>query len=97
MEVSLRRLQGFSILGVSGSGVLYGFYLGSCQNYGPFLGTLNNRVRIIIGTQKGTIILTTAHLRVEGFTGGWFFFHSTPIRPLYLIGVVWEAYGKLPT
>ena len=37
-------------------------YLGGCQNYGPFLGTLNNRCRTIIGTQKGTIILTTAHL-----------------------------------
>ena len=28
-------------------------YMGGCQNYGPFLGTLNNRCRIIIGTQKG--------------------------------------------
>ena len=36
-------------------------YKGGCQNYGPFLGTLNNRCRIIIGTQKGTIILTTTH------------------------------------
>ena len=27
--------------------------MGSCQNYGPFLGTLNNRFRIMIGTQKG--------------------------------------------
>ena len=36
--------------------------LGSCQNYGPFLGTLNIRCRIILGTQKGTIILTTTHL-----------------------------------
>ena len=33
--------------------------LGSC---GPFLGTLNNRCRIIIGTQKGTIILTATQL-----------------------------------
>ena len=33
-----------------------------CQNYGPFLGTLNIRCRIIIGIQKGTIILTTAHV-----------------------------------
>ena len=33
--------------------------MGSCQNYGPCLGTLNNRCRILIGTQKGTIILTT--------------------------------------
>ena len=34
---------------------------GGCQNQGPFLGTLNNRCRIITGTQiqKRTIILTT--------------------------------------
>ena len=30
--------------------------MGSCQNYAPFLGTLNIRCRIIIRTQKGTII-----------------------------------------
>ena len=36
--------------------------MGSCQNYGPFLGTLNNRCRTIIGTQKGAIILTTTHI-----------------------------------
>ena len=40
-------------------------YMGGCQNYVPFLGTLNNRCRIIIGTQKGTIILTTTHITVE--------------------------------
>ena len=27
-------------------------YMGGCQNYGPFLGTLNIRGRIIIGTPK---------------------------------------------
>ena len=42
-----------------GSQLWRGFYMGSCQNYGPFLGTLNNRCRIIIRTQKGTLILTT--------------------------------------
>ena len=36
-------------------------HMGSCQNYGPFLGTLN-RCRIIIEIQKGTIILTTTHI-----------------------------------
>ena len=36
--------------------------MGSCQNYGPFLGTLNNRCRTIIGTQKGAIMLTTTHM-----------------------------------
>ena len=35
--------------------------MGGCQNYGPFLGTLNIKGRIIIGIQKGTIILTTIH------------------------------------
>ena len=39
-------------------------YMGGCQNYGPFLGTLNIRGRIIIGTQKGTIILTTTHIDI---------------------------------
>ena len=35
---------------------LRGTYLGSCQNYGPFLGTLNYRYRIKIlkqGPNKG--------------------------------------------
>ena len=35
--------------------------MGSCQNYGPFLGTLNIRCRIIIRDPKGTIIWTTTH------------------------------------
>ena len=34
-------------------------YMGGCQNYGPFWGTLNIRCRSIIGTQKGTTILTS--------------------------------------
>ena len=37
-------------------------HLGGCQNYGPFLGTLNIRGCIIIGIQKRTIILTIPHL-----------------------------------
>ena len=36
--------------------------MGGCQNYGSFLGTLNIRCRIIIGIQKGTNILTIAHI-----------------------------------
>ena len=39
--------------------------MGGRQNYDPFLGTLNTRCRIIIGTQKGTIILTTTHIETE--------------------------------
>ena len=41
------------------------YFMGGCQNCGPFLGTLNIRCRIIIGTQKGTIILTTTHMAVS--------------------------------
>ena len=37
--------------------------MGGCQKCGPFLGTLNIRGRIIIGIQKGTIILTTTHMK----------------------------------
>ena len=40
-------------------------FMGGCQNYGPFLGTLNIRCRIIIGTQKGTIILTTTLIGIK--------------------------------
>ena len=36
------------------------------QNCGPFLGTLNIRCRIILRTQKGTIILTTTRMRSGG-------------------------------
>ena len=37
-------------------------YVGGCQSYGPFWGTLNIRCRIIIGIQKVTIIFTIAHV-----------------------------------
>ena len=40
---------------------------GGCQNYSPDLGTLNIRCRIIVGIQKGTIILTTTQ---EGIIKG---------------------------
>ena len=36
--------------------------MGGYLNSGPFFGTLNITCRIIIGTQKGTIILTTTHM-----------------------------------
>ena len=39
-------------------------YMGGCQNYGPFWGALNIRCRIIIGTQKGTLILTATHIYI---------------------------------
>ena len=36
--------------------------MGGCQNYGPLLGPMNTRCRIILRTQKGTRILTTTHI-----------------------------------
>ena len=41
--------------------------MGGCKNYVPFLGTLHIRCPIIIGTQKGTTILTITHMRGLGF------------------------------
>ena len=40
--------------------------MGGCQNYGRCLGTLNIRWRILVRTQKGTIILTTTHMSLNG-------------------------------
>ena len=42
--------------------------MGGCQNDGPFLGTLNIKCRTIIGTKKGTIILTTTHMGCNVFS-----------------------------
>ena len=51
--------------------------MGGCQNYGPFVGTLNNRCRIKKRTPKGTLILTTTQIRFKVSSvsfedqGGW--------------------------
>ena len=47
--------------------------MGGCQDYGPFLGALNTRCRIIIRIPKGTIILTTTRvgLKVKGSRVGF--------------------------
>ena len=42
--------------------------MGGCQNYGSLLGTLNIRCRIIIGIQRGTIILTTTHMCFSNYS-----------------------------
>ena len=39
-----------------------------CQHYGLFVGTLNIRCRIILMTQKGTVILTTIRITPQGPT-----------------------------
>ena len=36
--------------------------MGGGQNYGPLLGPLSTRCRIMVRTQKGTIILTATHI-----------------------------------
>ena len=36
--------------------------MGSCQNYGPFLGPCYNTAPNIYGAQKWTLILTTTHV-----------------------------------
>ena len=36
--------------------------MGGCQNYGSLLGPLNTRCRVILRTQKGTMILSTTHI-----------------------------------
>ena len=45
-------------------------YMGGCQHYGPLSGSLNIRCRVIVGIQKGTIILTTCHLQLCGAIEG---------------------------
>ena len=52
--------------------------MGGCQNYGPFLGTLNIRCRIIIGIQKGAIILRTTHMGCSHQDWSGFHTSSTP-------------------
>ena len=80
--------------------------MGGCQNYGPFLGTLNIRGRTIIGIQKGTIILTTTHMNsTQGIKAGvgnknsrgvllrkWHWQGSVPSM-LRVLGLVSRAYG----
>ena len=64
MTCGFRTLFCQDVLAPSSTG--RGSYLGGCQNYGPFLGTLNISCRIIIRTQNGTPILTTTHLGKRG-------------------------------
>ena len=47
----------------------------------PVLGTLNNRSRIIIGTQKGTIILTTTHFALRYRAGDFQFLGAPKFGP----------------
>ncbi len=73
-RVGIRSLQALNALWAAAKteGAAEGYFrelMGGCQNnYGPFLGTLNSRCRIIVGIQKGTIILTTTLMfeRMEG-------------------------------
>ena len=61
--------------------------VGGCQNYGPFLGTLNIKCRITIGIQKETIILTATHMGVSQNRGPMRFLETMTV----LTGLVSEA------
>ena len=56
---------------------------GGCQNYGPFLGTLNIRCQTIVGTQKGIMTLTTTH--ITHYSSFHFIFHYSYITPIYTL------------
>ena len=45
---------------------LFHNHTGGCQNYGPFLSTLNIRCRIIMRIHQGTIFSTTTHMEPAG-------------------------------
>ena len=68
-------------------------YMGGCQNYGPSLGTLNIRCRIIIVIPEGTIILTTTHMTylcIWGFPKIRGTFLAVPIvRTIVYWGLYW--------
>ena len=46
-------------------------HVGGYQTCGPFWGNLNIRCRIIVGTQKGTIILTATHVEPTIWPACW--------------------------
>ena len=54
----------FVLGGCPAGGVVFSPHMGGCQNWIPFLGTLNNRRRIIIMSHKWTLILTTTHMSI---------------------------------
>ena len=60
------------------------------SNYGPFLGTLNIWCRIIIGIQKGAIILTTTHI-IRAQKGS----HVTTSGPRYILYSTHGPFGKV--
>ena len=62
-------------------------YMGGCQNYDPFLGTPNNRCRIIIGIQKGIVILTTTHM-IVALVLEQLVQHAVMMRPVQLEAAV---------
>ena len=63
VELQGKELPDMRCRGLNSRNRVFYDHMGGCQHCGPFLGTLNIRCRIRIGTQKGTIILTTTHIR----------------------------------
>ena len=69
--------------------------MGGCQNYDPFLDTLNSRCRIIIGIQKGIRILTATHIgfwegTIKGYTSSLVQGSYSTISPIKL-QCTWES------
>ena len=60
--------------------------LGGCQNYDPFLGTLNIRCCIIIGIQKGTIRVTQGLGSFSKITRTNIYKYYNPVPTKSLIG-----------
>ena len=56
--------------------------MGGCQNYGPFLDPYNNTAPNILGTQKGTMNLTSTHMMIKvwGVCSAW---GSTRVEGFY--------------
>ena len=71
--------------------------MGSCQNYGPCLGTQNIRGRIILRTPKGIIILKTTHMIFMVLQGRKSTPELTNARPRALSGARGTGLGvKVP-
>ena len=66
--------------------------MGSCQNYGPFLGTLHNRCRIMIGSQKGTIILTSTHIYHILYSISYYLLYGTRLYYILLFCIYTKLY-----
>ena len=74
--------------------------MGGCQNYVSVSGPLNTRCRMIISSQKGTIILKTTYdspfrLVVGQAWAAWGIFEPKVWRPEGPLAAVSQGHGSL--